>query len=144
VTTQLAAWPTAHPPVSSGMRYVTGFLPRVSNVTSWPWSISMRARYTPMKRVPPGRMGAAGQRALSGAQLLRVRLTVVQLFYAVHKPAAMCSQPLQSSPSIRIFLGATAADITVAQRGAARALPPRLAAQARSCSRRAARRSMEL
>lgn len=39
--------------VSSGIFWQIGVLPRVSSVTLWPSSTSWRARYTPMKRVPP-------------------------------------------------------------------------------------------
>ncbi len=42
--------------MSSGIWEVMGVLPRVSRVTSCPWLMRSRARYTPMNLVPPVEM----------------------------------------------------------------------------------------
>ena len=105
-----------------------------------------------MKRVPPGGSGRVGNRAIAEEEIYErsrwrrckgggacQRSFWERLLRQTWEEAAIEQGFLQAgscrgAPSMRIFLGATAADMTVAQRAAARAAVPR-AARALSCRR---------
>ena len=72
--------------VSSGMRSVTGVLPRVKSVTSWPCSTSIRATY-----LPAGRRGTGNRTRYAGIDYREV--------------SATCRAPMKRVPPImRTFM----------------------------------------
>ena len=83
--------------VSSGIWEVIGALPRVSSVTWWPSSISCRARYAPMNRVPP-----SARR--KGDSFQWISLCTGSSIYSVRVLQVLCPVLRFASPSMRMFL----------------------------------------